>query len=271
MLETVVDPAARVDPNAKIGVGTTIGPFCHIGPHVVLGDGCRLASHVSITGHTTVGARTAIAPFTSLGGAPQSVKYRGGPTRLIVGADCDIRENVTINTGTEDDRGVTQVGDRCFLMAGSHVAHDCVIGNDVTFANNVLLGGHVAVGDHVVFGGQAAVRQFVRIGEGAMIVGLSGVRADVIPFGLAHGPLANLVGLNIVGLRRRGISRSDLHRLRNAYDQIFFGADPFAARVKRAAGDFAEDPLVVKILDFISSATRPLTMATKRNDLGEAS
>ena len=135
----------------------------------MIGEGCRLIAHVHVAGHTTIGPRTTVYPRIRT--PPQSVRYRGGPTRLAVGADCDIREGVTINTGTEDDRGVTEVGDRCWLMVGSHVGHDCKVGNDVIFANNVVLGGHVTIGDFVVFGGQAAVRQFVRIGEGAMVVG----------------------------------------------------------------------------------------------------
>lgn len=210
----MIDPTARIEPGAAIGHNASIGPYCVVGSHAVIGDGCRLVAHVHVTGHTTIGPRTVLHPFASLGSPPQSVKYRGGPTRLLVGADCDIREGVTMNTGTEDGGGVTEVGDRCFLMVGSHIGHDCVVGNDVTFANNVVLGGHVTIGDFVVFGGQAAVRQFVRIGEGAMVVGLSGVRADVIPFGLVQGPLANLMGLNVVGMRRRGFSRTDIHLLR---------------------------------------------------------
>jgi UDP-N-acetylglucosamine acyltransferase len=264
-----IDPTARIERGAMIGEGAIIGPYCVVDANVVVGENCRLKAHVHITGHTTIGEGTKIAPFVSIGGPPQSVKYRGGPTRVVVGANCDIRENVTINAGTEDDRGVTDVGDRCMLMAGSHVAHDCHIGTDVMLANNVLLGGHVVVGDRVVFGGQAAVRQFVRIGEGAMIVGLSGVRADVIPYGLAHGPLANLVGLNIVGLRRRGVARAELHRLREAYQALFFDPGSFAERVKQAATRFAGDPLIEKMLDFISSAKRPLTMAVHRADLGD--
>ena len=154
-----IDPTARIESGAAIGQDVTIGPFCVIGPHVAIGDGCRLGAHVHVAGHTTIGPRTAIHPFASLGTPPQSVKYRGGPTRLVIGADCDIREGVTVNIGTEDDLGVTEVGDRCFLMAGSHVGHDCKVGSDVILANNVVLGGHVSVGDFVVFGGQAAVRQ----------------------------------------------------------------------------------------------------------------
>jgi UDP-N-acetylglucosamine acyltransferase len=266
-----IDPTARIERGAEIGTGAMIGPYCVIDSHVVIGEKCHLKAHVHVTGHTTIGARTKIAPFVSLGGPPQSVKYRGGPTRLAVGADCDIRENVTMNIGTEDDRGVTDVGDRCFLMAGTHIAHDCHVGNDVIFANNVLLGGHASVGDRVVFGGGAAVRQFVRIGEGAMIVGLSGVRADVIPYGLAHGPLADLVGLNVVGLRRSGVARADMHRIREAYQAIFFGAGTFADRVKQATVAYRDTPFVAKLIEFIQTAKRPLTMAVRRADLGDES
>src|SRR5215470_11100824 len=248
-----IDPTAQIEPGAVIGQDVSIGPYCVIGPDVVLGDGCRLVAHVHIAGRTSVGARTVIHPFASLGSPPQSVKYRGGPTRLVVGTDCDIRENVTISIGTEDDRGVTEVGDRCFLMAGSHVAHDCAVGKDVVFANNAVLGGHVSVGDYTVFGGNAAVRQRVRIGEGAMIVGLAGVRADIIPFGCAQGPLANLVGVNVVGLRRRGLAREDIRRLRQAYHALFFGAGAFRERVERVTGEFAEHPLVARVLAFIRS------------------
>ena len=201
-------------------------------------------AHVNLTGHTTIGARTVIHPFASLGSPPQSVHYRGGPTRLVVGAECDIRENVTMNTGTEDGGGVTQVGDRCFLMVGSHVGHDCKVGNNVVFANNILLAGHVSVGDYVVFGGGVAVRQFVRIGEGAMIVGLSGVRADVIPWGTVQGPLANLVGLNVIGMRRRGFAKADIHRYREAYRALFFGDGEFRARLERVAADYGGDAQV---------------------------
>jgi UDP-N-acetylglucosamine acyltransferase len=264
-----IDPTARIEKGAVIGSDVSIGPYCIIGPHVVIGDACRLIAHVHLAGHTTIGARTALYPFASLGTPPQSVKYRGGPTRLVVGADCEIREAVTINTGTEDGRGVTEVGDRCWLMAGSHVGHDCSVGSDVIFANNAVLGGHVTVGDFVVFGGQAAVRQFVRIGEGAMVVGLSGVRADVIPFGLVQGPLAELIGLNVVGMRRRGSSKADILRLRRAYQAMFFGPGTFRERLERVAADSGADPLVAKVIAFVHSATRPLTMAVRRAGVAE--
>jgi UDP-N-acetylglucosamine acyltransferase len=264
-----IDPTARIDPGAAIGQDVEIGPYCIIGRNVTIGEGCRLHGHVHVTGHTTVGARSVIYPFASLGTTPQSVKYRGGPTRLEIGSDCDIREGVTMNTGTEADRSLTEVGDRCFFMVGSHVGHDCQIGSDVTFANNVVLGGHVAVGDFVVFGGQAAVRQFVRVGEGAMVVGMSGVRADVIPFGMVQGPLANLIGLNVVGLRRRGFSKADIYHLRQTYEAVFFGGGTFRERVETIAKRSDNNPLVDKIVAFIRAGSRPLTMAIRRASADE--
>jgi UDP-N-acetylglucosamine acyltransferase len=266
-----IDPMARIADGARLAPDVEVGPFCVIGPQVELCAGVRLVSHINVVGVTVIGERTVVAPFASLGTAPQSVKYRGGPTRLVIGSDCDIREGVTMNTGTEDDRGITEVGNRCLVMVGSHVGHDCKVGNNVNFANNVLLGGHVSIGDYVVFGGQVAVRQFVRIGEGAMIVGLSGVRADVIPWGLAFGHLADLVGLNVVGMKRRGIARTEIHALRNAYETLFFGAGSFRERLDRLAAS-KNDPLIEQMIAFIrAGGSRPLTMAIRRSDADEGS
>jgi UDP-N-acetylglucosamine acyltransferase len=269
MSARMIDPSARVEAGATIGSDVTIGPYCTIGAGVRVGDGCRLVGHVNLTGHTTIGARTVIHPFASLGSPPQSFSYRGGPTTLEVGADCDIRENVTMSTGTEDGGGKTLVGDGCFFMVGSHVGHDCHVGSKVVFANNTVLGGHVTIGNNVVFGGGVAVRQFVRIGEGAMIVGLSGIRADVIPFAMAQGPLAKLVGLNVVGMRRRGLAKSEIHRVRAAYEALFFGEGMFGARVDKVAADYAGDTQVGKIIAFIRAGKRPFTMATKRGEADE--
>src|SRR5215472_12613833 len=265
---SAIDSTARVAPGARIGDGASIGPYCVVGPDVIVGEGCRLVANVHVAGYATIGARTVVYPFASLGTPPQSGKYRGGPTRLVIGADCDIRENVTINTGTESDRGVTEIGDRCFLMAGSHVAHDCKIGSAVTFANNAVIGGHVSVGDHSFLGGQAAVRQFVRIGEGAMIVGMSGVRADIIPWGMAQGPLASLVGINVVGLRRRGFAKADISRLREAYRALFLGDGLFRDRVEQVEKKCLDDPLIGAVLAFIRSGTRPLANAIRRTSTG---
>src|SRR5215831_14495248 len=196
---TAIDPTARVATGAVIGKDVSIGPYCVIGPDVVIGDGVRLVSQVHIAGHTTIGPRTVIYPFASLGTPPQSTRYRGGPTRLTIGADCDLRESVTMNLGTEDGGGITTVGDRGFFMANSHVGHDCHVGNDVVFANCATLGGHCEIGDGVVIGGLSAVHQFTRIGTAAMVGGMTGVRGDVIPYGLAKGETARLEGLNLVG------------------------------------------------------------------------
>lgn len=264
-----IDPTARIETGAVIGPEASIGPFCVIGPNAVIGEGCRLVANVHVTGHTTIGSRTVIYPFASLGTPPQSVKYRGGPTRLSVGADCDIREGVTMNTGTEDGHGVTRVGDRCIFMAGSHVAHDCLVGNDVTFANNAVVGGHVSVGDHVFFGGHTAMHQFLRVGEGAMIAGMTAARNDIIPFGFVLGQIGELVGLNIVGLRRRGVSRTDMHRLRRAYRLLFFGTGRFAERVEAVDREFAGDPVVCKIVAFIrDGGSRPLMKARRPRAAG---
>jgi UDP-N-acetylglucosamine acyltransferase len=263
-----IDPTARVAPGARIGSEVAIGPYCVIGPDVEIGDRCRLTAHVHVTGHSTIGAETVIAPFVSLGGAPQSLRYRGGPTRLVIGSNCDIREHVTMNIGTEDDRGVTEVGNRCFLMAGSHVGHDCRVGDNVTFANNAVLGGHVTVEDHVFLGGNCAVHQHVRIGEGAMIAGLCGVRGDVIPFGFCIGALGRLNGLNVVGIKRRRMSRADLHLLRRVFLTLFHGEGRFADRLDAVERELADSALVMQIVGFIrAGGNRPLLGAWERGAL----
>jgi UDP-N-acetylglucosamine acyltransferase len=263
-----IDPTARVADGARLGEDVEIGPYCLIGPDVELGHGVRLIANVRIAGATNIGEGTVVYPFTSLGSPPQSVHYRGGATRLIVGPRCELRESVTINTGTEDGGGVTRVGERCFFMVGCHIGHDCQVGNAATFANNVVLGGHVSVGDNTFVGGLTAVHQHNRIGEGAMIGGMTRVRADVIPFGFAY--LENLVGLNVVGLRRRGSTRADLHRLRRAYHELFFGDGVFAKRIDAVSSEFAGDPLVEKIVAFIraGSARRLMQPVAERSSAG---
>src|SRR5271169_4770407 len=254
-----IDPTARVADGARIGEAVEIGPYCLVGPQVELLSGVRLIAHVNVTGLTTVGEATVVYPFSSLGTPPQSVHYRGGPTKLIIGARCDLRESVTMNTGTEDGRGVTSVGDRCFLMVGAHVGHDCTVGNEVNLANNVVLGGHVAVGDYTFLGGHVAIHQYVRIGEGVMMAGMSAARDDIIPFGFALGQTGALVGLNIVGMRRRGATRAEMHRVRRAYRSLFFVEGRIADRVDAVEREFAGDPLVERIIAFIrAGGKRPL-------------
>jgi UDP-N-acetylglucosamine acyltransferase len=216
-----VHPLALVETGAELGPGTVIGPFCYVGPEVVLHEQAELVSHLVVTGRTTVGARTRIFPFASIGHAPQDRKYAGEPSTLTIGADCIIREGVTINPGTAGGRMTTTIGDRCTLLAQAHVAHDCKVGDDVLLANNVMLAGHVELGDHAILGGGAAVQQYVRIGAHAFLGGLSGLESDLIPFGFAFGNRAQLTGLNLVGMRRRGFSREAIDGLRSAYKVLF--------------------------------------------------
>jgi UDP-N-acetylglucosamine acyltransferase len=192
-----------------------------------------------------------IYPFASLGTPPQSVHYKGEASRLIIGEKCMIREGVTMNTGTAGGRMETTVGDNCMFMVASHVGHDCTVGNNVIFANNATLGGHCSVGDNVFMGGLSAAHQFVRIGEQSVIGGLAGVEFDVIPFGAVLGARAELGGLNIIGMKRRGISRESIHRMRRAYRMLFFGAGSLAERVEDVAAEFAGDDNVLKIVEFV--------------------
>jgi UDP-N-acetylglucosamine acyltransferase len=244
---------AAVDKAAKLGENVTIGPFCTVGPDVVLDDGVTLISHVAVAGRTTIGPRTRVFPFASLGHEPQDLKYKGEASTLAIGADCLIREGVTMNPGTEGGTMATVVGDKCAFLANAHVAHDCRIGNGVIFSNNVMLAGHCTVGDYVIIGGGSAVHQFVRIGDHAFIGAVSGVGSDVIPYGMAatQQRAASLSGLNIIGLKRRGFSRDDIHELRRAYRLLFANEGTLKERVEDVASEFESHPLIHEILDFI--------------------
>ena len=256
-----VHPTALVDPKAELGGGVEIGPYCIGGPHVRLADGVRLSSHVNIEGHTEIGEGCDIHPFASLGGAPQHLAHKGEPTRLVVGARNSIREHVTMNTGTVGGGGVTRVGDDGLFMVGSHVAHDCVVGNHVVFANNATLGGHVHMGDYVFMGGLSAVHQHTRVGRQAFIGGLAAVTKDVIPFGSVWGVYAHLEGLNLVGLKRRGFGRDQIKDLRSAYRLLFGPEGTFQERLDDVARVFAENGDVREIVDFIrADASRPLCL-----------
>nr|WP_295827714.1 acyl-ACP--UDP-N-acetylglucosamine O-acyltransferase [uncultured Azospirillum sp.] len=250
-MTVTIHPSAIVDPAAKLGEGVNIGPFCVVGPDVTLGDGVRLVSHVAVDGRTSIGAETVIYPFASIGHRPQDLKFHGEPSELVIGARNQIREHVTMNPGTEGGGMITRVGDDGLFMMGSHVAHDCIVGDHVIMANNATLGGHVTLGDYVIIGGLSAVRQFVRIGSHAMIGGMSGVENDVIPFGLVMGDRARLAGLNLVGLERRGFKKDDIHALRAAYRMLFGPEGTFAERVDEVGRDFGERALISDVLSFI--------------------
>jgi len=249
--KTEIHPTAVVEDGARISDGVKIGPFCHVAGEVTLGEGVQLVSHVAVAGRTSVGARTRIFPFASIGHQPQDLKYRGEPSTLTIGADCLIREGVTMNPGTEGGSMETIVGDRCTFLANSHVGHDCRVGNNVICSNNVMLAGHLTVGDYAGIGGGAAVIQFTRVGAHSYLGGMSGLENDLIPYGMALGNRAHLSGLNIVGLQRRGFSRNDIHDLRRAYRLLFADEGTLVERAEDVEKEFREHPIVAEILAFI--------------------
>lgn len=247
-----IHPSAIVEKGAKLGASTRIGPLCHVGPDVELGERVELISHIAIGGRTVVGDGTRIYPFASIGHAPQDLKYKGEESRLVIGRDNVIREQVTMNPGTQGGGMVTRVGDRCLFMVGVHVAHDCIIGDEVIMANNATLAGHVVIGDCAVFGGLSAVHQFVRVGRYAMVGGVTGVERDVIPYGSVMGDRARLSGLNIVGMQRHGFSRDEIQALRGAYQLLFEGENgTFAERLKTVAKRFPGIRPVEDVLSFV--------------------
>jgi UDP-N-acetylglucosamine acyltransferase len=252
----LVHASSIIAPGAVIGAGCVIGPFCTIGPEVVLEEGVELVSHVVIEGRTRIGAGARLSAYASVGLAPQDLKYKGEPTGVEIGARTQLREHVTVHRGSVGGEGVTRVGADSLLMACSHVGHDCQLGERVILANNVMLGGHVRIGEQSFLGGGAAIHQLVRIGRQAMVGGLAGVTNDVPPFGNVFGLPARLVGLNVVGLRRRGFSRENLHALRAAFRLLFRDPGTFAARLDAAAERFAGDALVEEVIAFLRSGDR---------------
>jgi UDP-N-acetylglucosamine acyltransferase len=249
-----IHATAIIEDGARIGDDVKIGPYCHIGPDVELGAGSELQSHVVLAGRTRIGARTRIYPFASLGHPPQDLKYKGEPSTLTIGDDCLIREGVTMNPGTEGGGMKTVVGSRCAFLAGSHVGHDCAVGDNVILSNNVMLAGHVTVGDFVIMGGGSAIAQFHRIGAHAFVGGLTGVRGDLIPYGLATGDWARLEGLNLVGLKRRNFDRDAVNALRRAYRLLFADEGTLSERVNDVAEEFADVAIVQEVVDFLRSA-----------------
>ncbi|MGF1476935.1 MAG: acyl-ACP--UDP-N-acetylglucosamine O-acyltransferase [Geminicoccaceae bacterium] len=254
-MATEIHPAASVLPKAEIGANVKVGPFCSVDEYVRLDDGVELLAHVAVGGFTEVGEGTVIYPFAAVGFAPQDMKYAGEPSRLVIGKNNRIREHVTIHPGTKTGKMLTSVGDGCLFMATTHVAHDCMIGNSVVMANNATLGGHVEVGDCAVLGGLCAIHQFVRIGQYAMVGGTAGVESDVIPYGLVQGRRANLSGLNMVGMKRRGIGSEEIRTMRNAYRQLFTEPGSFANKLIEVAEVYSDEPRVMEIVEFVKSPT----------------
>lgn len=246
-----IHPSAIVSPEAQIADGVAIGPFCVIGPGVTLGADVKLHSHVVVEGTTTIGARTEIFPFASIGHIPQDKKFGGEESRLEIGEDNIIREYVTMNPGTSGGGLVTKIGSKGLFLTGAHVAHDCVIGDNVVLVNNATLAGHCTVGDNAILGGLSAVHQFVRIGDYAFVGGMSGVENDVIPYGMVIGNRAALNGLNIVGLKRQNFDREKIHSLRKAYRLLFATEGNLKERVDDVDKMFPDDQHIQQIISFI--------------------
>ena len=252
---TNIHPTAVIADGAKIASDVVIGPYSIIGADVSLASNVKINAHVIVDGNTSVGAGTEIFPFSAIGMIPQDKKFSGEDSSLVIGENNVIRENVTMNPGTSGGGGVTKIGSHGLYMVGSHIAHDCIIGDHVILANNATVAGHCHIGDHVILGGLCALHQFVRVGDYAFVGGMTGVEADIIPFGLAMGNRAALAGLNLVGMRRHNIPREQIHAVRKAYKDLFADNGVFMERVESVDQEIGEDESVQKIISFIKSAS----------------
>ncbi len=256
----MIHPTALVHRDSKISESVNIGPYCIIGPEVEIDTNCILHSHISIKGNTKIGKNNEIFPFVSIGTSPQDLKYKGEKNSIIIGDNNKLREYVNINPGTSQGGTVTKLGNNNLLMVYCHVAHDCIIGNGIVLANNVQVGGHVKIEDNAIVGGSCAIHQFSRIGQLSMVGGMTGVLSDVIPFGLSLGNRNNLVGLNLIGLRRAKIPNEDIKILQNFYDIIFSNKN-FRANVDNLNNDVKDNKYVKIIIDFINSdKKRPISL-----------
>lgn len=256
-----VHPTSVVDNSVELGADVEIGPGCVIGPDVKLGDRTRLIAHVFVESHTTLGKDNTVFPFAALGGPPQDLSYKGEPTRLEIGDNNVIREHATLHRGTARGRAVTTIGDNCLIMGNCHVAHDCQVGNHVIMAQTATIGGHVKVGDFAFLGGLSGVHQHGRVGRHAFVGASALMTTDLIPYGSAIGNHAHLGGLNVVGLKRRGFTREQIHDLRAAYRLLFAEEGTFQERVEDCAQIYANNAEVMEIVEFVrADAARPLCM-----------
>ena len=254
----MIHNTAVIDPKAEISSKASIGAYCVIGPNVKIEAGVKIHAQVNINGNTKIGEKTIIYPFASIGNDPQDLKYSGEENSLVIGKNNKIRENVTINPGTKGGGGQTIIGDNCLFMVSTHIAHDCIIGNNIVFANNVQVGGHVHIEDNVVLGGSSAIQQFTRVGKLAMIGGMCGVINDIIPYGIAFGNRCSLHGLNLIGLRRKKIPNKDILSLSEAYKQIFKSKN-LSLNLTNLDTKFKENSLVKDVIDFINkNKKRPI-------------
>ncbi|MDJ0639202.1 MAG: acyl-ACP--UDP-N-acetylglucosamine O-acyltransferase [Paracoccaceae bacterium] len=249
-----IHPTAVIEDGATIGPDAKVGPFSLVGANVTLGAGVVLKSHVVVSGVTSIDEETVVFPGAVVGEIPQDLKFRGEETRLTIGKRNRIREGVTMNTGTEGGGGVTVVGDDCLFMTGAHVAHDANVGDRVIVANQGAIAGHCVIEDDVIIGGLSGIHQFVRIGKGAIIGAVTMVTNDVIPYGLVQAPRGELDGLNLVGLKRKGVAREDITALRAAFQMLAQGEGAFQDRARRL-GEEAESEYVREIVDFVLGAS----------------
>jgi len=246
-----IHSSAVIEEGATIGEGCEIGPFCVVGADVVLGDQVVLKSHVVLTGNTEIGDDTVIFSFAVIGEVPQDLKFKGEQSRTLIGKRNRIREHVTVNAGTEGGGGVTRIGHDGLFMAGCHIAHDAQIGDRVIVVNSAAIAGHCVLQDDVIIGGLSGIHQWVRIGKGAIVGAVTMVTNDVIPYGLVQAPRGDLDGLNLVGLKRRGVARSDITALRAAFQMLAQGEGTFQERARRLA-DESESDYVQEIVAFIT-------------------
>lgn len=257
---TKIHPTAIVDPKAELAEDVEIGPFCTVGPHVRIGSKTRLISHVVVDGYTTMGSGNTVYPFAALGMLAQHVRSNAPDAVLNIGDNNTFREHVTAHVGSDVDHKITTIGNRNFFLAASHIAHDCVLGDDIIMSNNATLAGHVHVGNRAIIGGLSAVLQFTRIGEGAMVGGMCGIAQDVIPYGLVMGGVrTGLRGLNLVGLQRQGYEKEQIAALQQAYKIIFNKEEgTFANRITHVEqnADLRDNMLVQKFIEFVKNPSR---------------
>ena len=246
----MIHNTAIIDPKAKISSGVSIGAFTVIGPNVEIGENTIIQSHVSIIGNTKVGKNNKIYPFASIGNDPQDLKFDGEVTKLEIGDNNKIREYVTVNPGTKGGGGLTKIGNDCLFMVSSHIAHDCLVEDNVILANNVPLGGHAHIEENVIIGGNSAVQQFTRVGKSSMIGGMCGVVRDIIPYAMVHGNRSILQGLNLIGLRRKNIPNKEILVLTEAYKEIFKDEN-LTTNLKNLKQEFRKNELVNDVVKFL--------------------
>ena len=256
----MIHPTAIVNIKSKVSSSAVIGPYCIIGPDVEIGTNTKLHSHISIIGNTKIGNSNEIFPHVSIGTEPQDLKYKGEKNSIIIGNNNKLREYVNINPGTSQGGTITKLGDNNLLMVYCHVAHDCNLGNNIVLANNVQVGGHVTIEDNAIIGGSCAIHQFSRIGQLAMVGGMTGVLSDVIPYGLSLGNRNNLVGLNLIGLRRAKITNENIKLMQKFYDSVFIDQN-FRVNIQNIDDELKKNKYVKKIIDFIETdKRRPISL-----------